>query len=243
MEDESIEVNTDSYHKEVNLKNEPSYTSPEWSDYVLSVFASDETDTDGHPYLTGLRRVTEKLLGNVLNSYVETIQQLGNGILCKYTIEIEWCKDEVGLVDEIGRTHYPVRKFTAVADAHSGNVDDGIFQNYFTTVAESRAEARAYRKALQLKVVAKDEICKKNQDELNSKNKSYDSNKMTLPQKTMIQAKCLQFDIDVEKFAQQSFSESFEKLSKKQALDMIKQFDAYQKEPKTIPEEIKKVVE
>jgi len=143
----------------------------------------------------------------------------------------------------MGRAYYPIRKFTAVADAHAGNVDDGIFQNYFTTVAESRAEARAYRKALQLKVVAKDEICKKNQDELNAKNKSYDSNKMTLPQKTMIQSKCLQFDIDVNKFADNLFSKEFEKLSKKQALDMIKEFDAYQKEPKTIPEEIKKVEE
>ena len=49
--------------------NAPPMSSPEWSDYVLSQFEHDEI-MDGNPTVDGLRRITELVLGPIIETKI-----------------------------------------------------------------------------------------------------------------------------------------------------------------------------
>ena len=51
-------MNTDTSVKDIVLEDAPHITSPEWNDYVISLFESNEL-IDGMPLSAGLRRVAE----------------------------------------------------------------------------------------------------------------------------------------------------------------------------------------
>ena len=47
--------------------SKPDYCSPEWNDYVMSHFQDNEL-IDGNPLTAGLRRVSELLIGVIVDS-------------------------------------------------------------------------------------------------------------------------------------------------------------------------------
>ena len=59
--------NTNTSVRDVVQSDTPSVTSPEWNDYVLSLFEENEL-YDGRPLCAGLRRVAELLLGEIVSS-------------------------------------------------------------------------------------------------------------------------------------------------------------------------------
>ena len=69
FEDIELETpsNTNTSVKDVVMSDGPSVTSPDWNDYVLSLFEKDEL-YDGRPKCHGLRRVAELLLGEIVSS-------------------------------------------------------------------------------------------------------------------------------------------------------------------------------
>ena len=142
-------------------QEEPSMTSPEWSDFVLRQFTEDELDNDGRPLVAGLRRVARLLLGPILSSegkVVQAPQLLNNfeklGFLQPATVEyrvvILMSRD---VPDSMGA--YQVT-FGDAADVYHGNCD-ADFARHATAMAMTRAEARCFRKALQLKGIASEE--------------------------------------------------------------------------------------
>ena len=55
------------------MSDKPSFNSPEWNDYVLSLFTNEEL-VDGNPTVDGLRRVTELVLGKINKTHVDIVQ-------------------------------------------------------------------------------------------------------------------------------------------------------------------------
>jgi len=128
----------------------PKLGDTHWHEYAMSFFAEDELK-DSRPNVAGLRRVCSVLLGDILESEpVQIFPVAGNGYgraTVQWRIRIKFSDDTV-------------RTFGDVADVFAENVDP-LFMNYAVATAGTRAEARAIRKALQLKVVAAEEVCEK----------------------------------------------------------------------------------
>ena len=144
-------------------EDSPAYDSPEWEPYVMSKFQASELAEGKHPKLPGLRRVANLLLGDVVFSAptkVDTVLLPDAPGRCSvvYTIRIMW---KFGM-------HLPyddIREFSALGGSWHGNTDD-MFAVFPEAIAEARAEARAYRKALQLSVVGADELTRKDTAEI-----------------------------------------------------------------------------
>lgn len=135
----------------------PDISSPQWSEYVLSKFEDSETDEDGNPFVHGLRRVSRLVLGKLLVSKSRVLQApmylILKDIGGQGAIQAAVVEHTLVIRDEDGDSV----EFTDAADVYVGNVDPE-FARYATATAATRAEARAYRKALQLaKVVAAEE--------------------------------------------------------------------------------------
>lgn len=125
--------------------NPPSPSDSGWTQYVMSLFMDDELEGQ-NPRLEGLRRVAEKLLGEVIEERCELISSptMENG---------ERACAKATIIFEGGRI------FEALADACPGNCAKD-FTIYPTAMADTRAKGRCYRAALRLKrIVSAEEIC------------------------------------------------------------------------------------
>jgi hypothetical protein len=128
----------------------PSFNSPEWNDYVLSLFTNEEL-VDGNPTVDGLRRVTELVLGKIISTSVDIVQapSMSNGNCCVLKYRINIVPDNIDIKETLS--------YEAAADCSSNNCD-ARFAVFATAVAETRAEGRVLRKALRLrKVIAAEE--------------------------------------------------------------------------------------
>jgi hypothetical protein len=136
---------------------EPSITSPEWNDFVMSNFTSEEVDSEGHPFVAGLRRVGRKLLGPVLASQARVIAppRYENGVAQPVTVEhylkLYWTRLETD-----GPSDPYIVEFTECADVSAENADPA-FARFPAGLGATRAEARNWRKALGLRRVAAEE--------------------------------------------------------------------------------------
>jgi hypothetical protein len=139
--------NTDTSVKDVVLDNAPSMLSPEWHDYAMKLFQEDEL-INGHPLVTGLRRVSELVLGPMSFSgptWVKPTDRDDHHGRATVIFTIEFAS---GL------------RCAEVADSWEGNTDD-MFCAFAVAIASTRAEARALRKVLKIKGVAAEELTKK----------------------------------------------------------------------------------
>lgn len=219
--------------------NVPNYNSPEWSDYVLSELQMDEMDADGHPLLNGLRRIAGSLLGDILFSGPVNVQNdlEGKRSYCLYEIKFLWTRDAV----EFTPNNEPIltRTFRASADADKDNTDE-VFDQFPSTIAESRAEARCLRKALGLKVISKEESCNKLQKQLNDKwNKNNKEEKIASPSIKVITAKCAKLDIDLNALLGQYECKDINDLSKFNGQKIMRQIKGYEENKSTIPNNLK----
>lgn len=215
------------------------YNSPKWHDYVMSQFAEDEVDkNNGYPNIYGLRRVAELLLGPIIQSGPTNIAppQDNNGpgrATCVYTVVFNW-----GHVGE-------ERAFSAVGGAYPGNTDD-MYCIYPEAIAEVRAEARALRKALKLKVAASEEISSapKTQPTISTTGEWKETDSISPTQIVFIKQKCKELNIDLDKFLNHNnFSyEKIEDVTRGVALEMLALLNKYQTSAKDsikVPEEIR----
>lgn len=133
---------------------QPSMDSPEWADYVLSQFRSDEMD-QGNPTCDGLRRVTESLIGPITGRDVQ-IHQAPNKE--NYGTATVICT--VRVLNNIPSHLLFGREISEqdAADVNKYNTQ-APFHLHPTATATTRAEARALRKLLRLKkVIAAEEL-------------------------------------------------------------------------------------
>jgi hypothetical protein len=134
------------------MAEEITSTSPEWQNYVLSQFSPDELYQGKHPNVNGLRRVVELVIGPIISGRVNTKDvtyhdSYGGG----FRVTAEY---EITIMSKTGEV-----VFSSVADAGPDNTDK-IYRRYPAAMAETRAEARALRKALKIQVAASEELSK-----------------------------------------------------------------------------------
>ncbi|MAR66385.1 MAG: hypothetical protein CL833_03930 [Crocinitomicaceae bacterium] len=225
--------NTDTSVKDVIEDGSPLPTDPKWNDYVLSLFEENEL-FDKMPLTNGLRRVAELLMGRIVFSGPSQVfpPQSGN---------------EIGRSTVVWKIQFEDGStFCDVADSWEGNTDD-MFCVYSTATAATRAEGRALRKALRLRVVAAEEVTKKDTAKIAqdiSKKKGLDvssseydsSGTMTGPQANFIDGKSKQLNVDAQKILKEVANVvNVSKTTKKQASDVIEKLNEYQQKKDTIP--------
>ena len=241
--DEDFEEVEDSPSLEIEEEEEsektPSITSDEWHDYVMSQFKSNEL-IDGNPITAGLRRVVEIVLGEVIETGPTQVfpatDPNGPG---RATVVYRIVIDEY----ESGRT----KSYADTADVWHGNTDD-LFCAHPVATASTRAEGRALRKALKLRVLAAEELAKKDivsivQQSVNQQPTDGEWNpdeKISSQQINFIDNKCSQLDIDVMKFVNSGNTNytSVNGVNKDTAKNMIVELNKYQNQSTKIPPEI-----
>ena len=210
----------------------PSLSSPEWSDYVLSKFEHDEM-VDGNPTVDGLRRITELVLGPIVNTETEIVQVP--------TKENEGRATAVCTVAVlVGDTGYS-RRASGSGDAWHKNTDMP-YSKFPVAMAETRAEGRALRRVLQLrKVVAAEELSARATD---SQDEDY-SESVNENQSNFIDVMCKSdgrgMDIDVEKFVTSQYPhiKNMDQLTHFEASSLIQMLSRYQQNMEDVPDSIK----
>ena len=237
---ESLELqtpeNVDTSVKDVIAGESPSMLSPDWHEYVMTLFDKSEL-MDGNPLVAGLRRVSELVIGPIIFSGPTQVfpaardDHHGRATVV-FTVEFE-----NGI------------RYSEVADCWEGNTDD-MFCAYAVATASTRAEGRALRKALKIKGIAAEEITNKNTAEIvrNASKASSGSSRdgdfneearMRDAQYNFIDVKCRQLDVNGQHLFKKVFNvDNNRKVSKKSASDIIDRLNDYQRDKSTIPEEI-----
>ena len=213
----------------------PQYSSPEWSDYVMSKFQEHElVEFNGLkcPTVGGLRRVAELVIGECMFSGpiaidVQHPNQVYSLTSATVTYEVKFAVNmKIGFV---GRT------YRAVGGANQNNVD-GEYALYAEAMAETRAEARALRKVLGLRsnIVSVEELTQKKIEDLpqpeSSKTQEWEQNALaTDNQKQHITITCKKLGIDLIKFINQGKNQysSLDEVEKEVAAKMSKTLSSY----------------
>jgi chorismate mutase len=241
-------------HKEVTGYTEPepvipNYTDPEWEKYVMSLFTEDEL-SDGCPRVHGLRRLTEKLLGEIVHSGPVTIDfredsRTGNAIAV-YTVVIAWTRDGVEFTEN-GGSKIPTREFRASASSSYLNTDD-TFAVFPVAIAETRAEARALRRALRLSKVSADEMTTKDTaliaTETVTTSTAMSHEAITDQQKNLIKTLCDRNQVKLNDFINSGSGKysSLDEVSRETASKMIQRLNDYQTKTSNsvpVPEKLK----
>ena len=216
--------NTDTSVKDVIMSDAPDMLSPEWTDYVKTLF--DESKTiDGNPLVHGLRRVAEQVLGPISFS----------GPTQVFPVQTE---HGVGRATVVFTVRFANGLECAeVADSWEGNTDD-TFCAFAVAIASTRAEARALRKALKMRGVAAEELTKKDTAKIvrqasqvtRQSDGEYDESTsgMTDNQARFLDAKCKQLNVNVKKLFGQLKVDTNRVISKKAASDAIELVNSFQ---------------
>jgi hypothetical protein len=127
---------------------------PEWTDYVISQFTPDELKS-GYPTVDGLRRVTEKVFG-IITEYRINVLEIPDASYKKCTVQ---CQITVERYDN-GRTVIAEASVDVRADK-----TEFPFQDYLVATADSRAEGKALRRILKVKLISAEEVSLKEEDD------------------------------------------------------------------------------
>lgn len=220
--------------------NEPEYGSPEWSDYVLTLFKPTEL-FNGSPNCYGLRRVAQLLLGDIINSKPISVIPNNGGSTVMFEVQFLWKREICVPVDLTNPAPYIYKTFGDVADCSPENTPRP-YSLHPSATAASRAEARCLRKALLLNVLSAEELTH-NQSDYDMQG-NLDSDYITDTQKVFLKTKCTQLGIDLNKFLAQNSNCPLDKIDRAKAVEMIVllnryQYDSNHKEHEEIPLAIK----
>lgn len=220
----------------------PSYGGEGWNEYVMSQFHDYET-FDGNPTCGGLRRVSELLLGDIIESGPTQVfpanDSNGPGrATVVFKVVFNWNNSGT------------LRSYSEVADVWHGNTDD-LFCAHPVATASTRAEGRALRKALKIRALAAEELTRK-KDIVSIVQQSVKANtptdgewneeeSLSVQQINFINNKSKQLDISVMSFINSGEGEydRIEKVTKSVASKMLAILNKYQNGSQDIPSEIK----
>lgn len=218
---EEVDVNVEGKF-EANVKpSHPDMGDPEWTDYVLSLFADKELD-NGNPKVDALRRVAYKLLGP-FSSRTSVVQPPDLDGRATVVVTLEF-----------GSGYSPI-VVDGAADVSSVNTAREYAVHAVAT-AETRAEGRALRKALKLtKVLAAEELHNADSDEANGAD-----GRIPTSMVSSLKMMCAIQNIDLERLAETKFSVSSpEDLTLAQGRQLSTTLYKYKKLEEEIPDEIK----
>jgi hypothetical protein len=92
-----------------------------------------------------------------------------------------------------------IKTYADTADVWAGNTDD-MFAVHAPATASTKAEGRALRKALKLRVVAAEELCKKDVSQFLSQQPNQADERIKPEQIKYVDTNCKKLNIDVLKF-------------------------------------------
>lgn len=245
VEVEKVEHNT--------LNDVIRYGSDEWEDYIISLFKPEELYDEKYPKCSGLRRVG-LYLGEVINSgpkqvFVNTDGGSHPRSTVVYEISIQWRLDRPVYFGNFDDSCFrDVRIFSAVADCDYNNAEPD-FAVHSVAMAETRAEARCWRKALLLtRTSAEEMMSPENSAEVVEKMKKGTDNeinekgKATVVQLETIKKFAERVGVDIEKRLNSNIGEDkfskLEELNRESAATLISEFNSYQQGTE-VPKEFK----
>lgn len=219
----------------------PNYKDAGWNDYVMAQFAPEELIDGKYPNVNALRRMVELLLGEIsFSGPIKTESTMDPNHSGKatvvYQVTIDWT---LGAFYDgaIGQEGYPQKTFTSIASSWTGNTDD-MFAVFPESIAETRAEGRALRRALRINVVCADELTKKDtaaivQQQQNSQPTTGEWEENDLisdAQIKTITTLCNRLDINITKFINSGSKTypSIDKVTRATAAGMMKQLNRFQ---------------
>ena len=206
--------------------SKPHYCSPEWNDYVMGHFQANEL-IDGNPLTAGLRRVSELLVGEIVESKPTHIFPVQGDGIGRATVSYQ----------VTFRTETGDKTYGDVAEVWAGNTDD-LFCVHAVATASTRAEGRALRKALKIRALAAEELCKKDVSKYIAEN---DIDRVSKDQVNFIDMKCKKLDIDVMGFVNSGSKKyrSVYEITRETAAKMIKEINKFSNDESLIKEEYK----
>jgi len=213
---------------EQNTEIPPCPGDENWSDYVMKQFNEDEL-VDGNPNVDGLRRVTVKVLGDIIKSVAHTVQAPNPNNDWTATVEHH-------IAIKPHHAYYDELHFTEVSDVTSQNCDPE-YRRHASSTASTRAEARALRKLLMLKrVVAAEELT-----EMPVITDSGTEGKISKNQINFIESLAKKNNINVMGYINLGSNkyEKIEDVPYQTALKMIGVLSEFQRNPGKIPAKIK----
>lgn len=223
--------NTDTRVKDVIMSDAPDMLSPEWTEYVKTLFDPSEM-IDGNPLVHGLRRVAEQVIGTIVFS----------GPTQVFPVQSEHGVGRATVVFTIRFANG--LECAEVADSWEGNTDD-TFCAFAVAIASTRAEARALRKALKMRGVAAEELTKKDTAKIvrqtsqvtkQSDGEYNEAAAMSDSQARFLDTKCKQLNVDVAALLLSLNIDPKRKISKSQASDAIEAMNELQRDE--VPENL-----
>ena len=189
----------------------PDRFSPEWHDYVMSKFNSNEL-IDGNPITAGLRRVTEVVLGEITSTGPTKVfpAQDPNG------------PGRATVVYEVIIREYAtgnIKRYADTADVWHGNTDDLFCAHPVATAKKDIVE------------IVQQTTARPTDGDWNPQEK------ISVQQVSFIDTKCRQLDIDVANFINSGTDayKNINEINKDTASKMIKQLNNYQNGEADIP--------
>jgi hypothetical protein len=205
VEDGAVEIEDHKVHP----------TDPKWVDYILDEL-SDHELLDGNPTTDGLRRVTEKLYGEIVRSDTDILeipkQKYVGKVTAKHTLVI--------------------RKFNGTEIVVSACVDvlgDTIpapFNKHLVATACTKAEGKALRRALKIRVQTAEEISSESDEEFNTDEPINDQ------QIVAIKTLCKRNNVDLVSFVKANSDDpkSIRDIKNLEGRLMINKLSGYQRE-------------
>lgn len=180
MVDEVVTDNPVSMNDDKNPRPE----DPEWVDYVLDQL-SDRELPDGNPTTDGLRRVTEKVFGTILKSDTQILEVPNRAYSGKVTAKHT-------LIIHRRDINTPIT-ISACVDV-VGEKLPAPFNTHLVATACTKAEGKALRRALKIRVQTAEELRSEDDLEMDASGPINDQ------QITALKALCKRNDVNVAKF-------------------------------------------
>ena len=205
----------------INDDKRPQEYDPEWSEYLLDQLSDSEL-INGAPTVDGLRRITEKCFGEIVESksdivetptsqnnqrctirHTLTINKYGSG----QSISVDGCVDVL-----YHKTPYP-------------------FKDHLVATADTRAEGKALRRALKIRVVTAEEL--QNEDEA----ETLSADELINDQQVLaLNQLCKRLDISVVPFVTAEYKvKTINELRNLEGRLLISKLSDLQRTPKDIP--------
>jgi hypothetical protein len=227
---EDNNTQTNSENEQVNIQ----ISDLGWTEHVLNLLSDDEK-IQGNPTTDGLRRIFETALNCVLiDSRSEVVQSPCPANEKRATVVHSLT---YVLKDLPQDTQFNKITVNGAADVYWGNCDK-VFRNHPVAVAETRAEGRAFRRALRLrKVLAAEEVVEATEDDIGPDNVT----KITNNQINFIDVIAKRLDIDVLAIIKMLDinEDSVKNILHEDALKVIRELSGYQQKVDEIPDSVK----
>ena len=196
---------------------------PEWSEYVLDQMHDSELK-DGNPTVDGLRRVTERIYGEIVQSTSQIVDYNTDRGICtvKHTLSIQkYSTDTIITVD-------------GCVDVKYQNIPHP-FNQHLVSTADTRAEGKALRRALKLRVVTAEEVQQTSEDDVLAAEEN-----ITDQQILAINQMCKRLDVNLAEAVKSVCpnADSIRDSSNLQGRMLLSTLSEYQRSPASIPENL-----